>query len=239
MVLDSFGILHLPESPASLAIRQTWGDCTVNRVLIVLCIIIFIFSYRDYRHLFPMLAGSLDRWRSQIHIQHNIPTARIRNNVAVSCIIPFCLMASRYALYTPAFYGRLPLCRESIALMGIILAYVLLRRVIYALLLGGRHAAVGGMDGETMTATRKTLYSFFILLCCTMLFTCAVMFVFHATDAAIRTVLLLETALFFTLSTYTTGQILGAHAKVSTTILYLCILELIPAAALIASAVVL
>jgi hypothetical protein len=67
----------------------------------------------------------------------------------------------------------------------------------------------------------------------------AVCYVLRLQDSTVRTVLLVETGALFLLYLLRRGQILSLSCKPLTTFLYLCALELLPAAMLVIPAAVL
>ena len=120
---------------------------------------------------------------------------------------------------------------ERPATVGVFLAYLLLRTVCSALIRPPR------LSGTAADAVRRSPWNYFILLTLLMLLTVGLLYIFRPSDTVVRITLYAETALFFLLSLLRSGQILASGFSGLTTILYLCGLELLPAAALAACAV--
>ena len=117
-------------------------------------------------------------------------------------------------------------------LAGTLLAYLLLRRLLHALLLGvSRHR----MDSESLSAVTRGMYNYFICTVVFMLLTVSGIYIFDASDATVRNILWIMLALMLLLSMVRESQILRMNCSGLVTFLYLCGLEIMPAAILIAS----
>ena len=147
-------------------------------------------------------------------------------------IIPVCLIAARYELYNPEFFSKVNPLWHAPMVIGMLIAYVLFRHLLFLLFKPGR------MHAEVEDTMHHVLYTFFCILATIMLATIVVVRIAGIPEATVRTVLIWETAVVFFLSLIRTGQIFAQHINGFSTILYLCILELIPAAAVVASAII-
>ena len=89
------------------------------------------------------------------------------------------------------------------------------------------------MDGEESDTLHHAPYNFFILLTILMLTSVGILTLVHGREEFIRKLLLWETAVVWLLAVIRSGQFLGSFCNVFSTFLYLCALELIPAALMV------
>lgn len=229
------GTLEMAAGAADVPAVQdsVWSDLLSNRILAVAAVLLILFNLREFISLVPRLVFSATRTNGFRTMEHNIRLSRTRNFAALCCILSFCLLADRYSLYAPQFLSEAPPQWRSPAIAGVFTAYILLRRCCSAAVRPRR------MDPDSLAAVRNSPRSLFVLLTFTALASAGVLGVCRLSDAAIRTVLLSETAIFYLYSLTKTGQILAGHCGTLSTILYLCALEILPTAALVVSASVL
>lgn len=227
------GVLHLSTDLPVAADAVAWSDYDANRWMLIACAGLLLLSIREIMKLTPSMLGCIVRSRGNLEVEHSVSTARSRNTCAFVLAIPFILLADRYRLYETFFIPdwNEPLPRFA-CLAGTLLAYLLLRRLLHALLLGvSRHR----MDSESRSAIIRGMYNYFICFAVLMLLTVSVLYAFDAGDAAVRHILWGMFALMLLLAMMREWQILRMNCSGLITFLYLCGLEIMPAAILIAS----
>lgn len=226
------GKLEMSAVPVQEAAQtMLWNDFLLNRVLVVAAVLIGIAGLRDLLKLLPELLYCFSRPRASVSLEYNTSVVRMRNTAALISILPFCLLADRFGLFRPELWSAVPEEWSAPATVGVFLAYLLLRTVCSALIRPPR------LSGTAADAVRRSPWNYFILLTLLMLLTVGLLYIFRPSDTVVRITLYAETALFFLLSLLRSGQILASGFSGLTTILYLCGLELLPAAALAAYAV--
>ena len=226
------GKLEMSAVPVQEAAQaMLWDDFLLNRVLVVAAVLIGIAGLRDLLRLLPELLYCFSRPRASVSLEYNTSVMRMRNTAALISILPFCLLADRFGLFRPELWSAVPEEWSAPATVGVFLAYLLLRTVCSALIRPPR------LSGTAADAVRRSPWNYFILLTLLMLLTVGLLYIFRPSDTVVRITLYAETALFFLLSLLRSGQILASGFSGLTTILYLCGLELLPAAALAACAV--
>lgn len=226
------GKLEMSAAPVQEAAQtMLWNDFLLNRVLVVAAVLIGIAGLRDLLRLLPELLYCFSRPRASVSLEYNTSVVRMRNTAALISILPFCLLADRFGLFRPELWSAVPEEWSAPATVGVFLAYLLLRTVCSALIRLPR------LSGTAADAVRRSPWNYFILLTLLMLLTVGLLYIFRPSDTVVRITLYAETALFFLLSLLRSGQILASGFSGLTTILYLCGLELLPAAALAAYAV--
>lgn len=226
------GKLEMSAVPVQEAAQtMLWNDFLLNRVLVVAAVLIGIAGLRDLLRLLPELLYCFSRPRASVSLEYNTSVVRMRNTAALISILPFCLLADRFGLFRPELWSAVPEEWSAPATVGVFLAYLLLRTVCSALIRPPR------LSGTAADAVRRSPWNYFILLTLLMLLSVGLLYIFRPSDTVVRITLYAETALFFLLSLLRSGQILASGFSGLTTILYLCGLELLPAAALAAYAV--
>lgn len=226
------GKLEMSAVPVQEAVQaMLWDDFLLNRVLVVAAVLIGIAGLRDLLRLLPELLYCFSRPRASVSLEYNTSVVRMRNTAALISILPFCLLADRFGLFRPELWSAVPEEWSAPATVGVFLAYLLLRTVCSALIRPPR------LSGTAADAVRRSPWNYFILLTLLMLLTVGLLYIFRPSDTVVRITLYAETALFFLLSLLRSGQILASGFSGLTTILYLCGLELLPAAVLAACAV--
>lgn len=219
----------LPElqSPAE------WNDLLSNKIAIVLSVVLVLIYLKDIIRLIPPLLYALDRKRGGESLEYNVSAARMRNTVALIHTLPFCLIADYCGAYRPGFWSMVPPEWSSAATLGVMLAYFLLRRLCYAAIRPGK------MSAESLATLKHSLYNYFIALVSVAVPTIGILPLFSVREDIISTVFLALTGLAFAFATVRAWQILKSRRSPLPTILYLCGLEILPAAAVVASAVLL
>lgn len=226
------GKLEMSAVPVQEAAQaMLWDDFLLNRVLVVAAVLIGIAGLRDLLRLLPELLYCFSRPRASVSLEYNTSVVRMRNTAALISILPYCLLADRFGLFRPELWSAVPEEWSAPATVGVFLAYLLLRTVCSAIIRPPR------LSGTAADAVRRSPWNYFILLTLLMLLTVGLLYIFRPSDTVVRITLYAETALFFLLSLLRSGQILASGFSGLTTILYLCGLELLPAAALAAYAV--
>lgn len=224
------GTLVMSDTPATPAESvPSWGELSSNRILTVLAIVLFIFSLRSLFRLMPPLMYSAGRARGIATLEHNVSLARIRNRIAALCILPFCLVADRYALYRPGFFAFIPREWTAPATIVVMLALLLLRYICRMVF------RPRSLNAEAAASASKCIYTFFIPFCFLMLFSAGVMTLFGIPDHIGRIVLYSELLLLLLFSMTRTAQFLNGLCAKLPVFLYLCALELMPVAILVLS----
>ena len=227
---------RLEMSSAPLPEFQTpaeWNDLLPNKIAIVLSVVLVLVYLKDIIRLIPPLLYALDRKRGGESLEYNVSAARMRNTVALIYTLPFCLIADYCGAYRPGFWSMVPPEWSSAATLGVMLAYFLLRRLCYAAIRPGK------MSAESLATLKHSLYNYFLALVSVAVPTIGILPLFSVREDIISTVFLALTGLAFAFATVRAWQILKSRRSPLPTILYLCGLEILPAAAVVASAVLL
>ena len=227
-----WGTLHLPTAAGTLP-SALWADAVVNRILVVVMLAATLLVLRDYFRLWPLLSGCMVRSRSNIEIEHSLGMARSRNRCALVGLGILSLLIDRYCLYPAAFLAGIAPGWRVAAILGVLAGWLILRALLAAVFRRQR------LDSEGRAAASHALWNYFLVALPLMLLSAAVFWLFGVSDSEAEITLWSELFVVLTITLIREGQILNGKYFVLQTFLYLCGLELIPLATLIAVAAVL
>ncbi|MBQ9659659.1 MAG: hypothetical protein IJV37_00135 [Bacteroidales bacterium] len=223
------GTLEMSSSPlASLAAGPAWSDLLTNRILAVLAIALLVLSLPDIFRLTPYLVYAYGRARGAAELEHSLGIARSRTATTLLLILPFCLIADRYALIRPNFFSGIPALWLSVATVGLFISYLLLRELCYLLLHPRK------LNAEQTHVLKRNPYNYFIPMTALMLLSGVFFALTRCPDDTARSILRWEIAAVSVFCLLRSGQFLSGHCSGFATFLYLCGLEIVPASALVA-----
>jgi len=236
MLQDIFtsGSLEMSTTPLQpLEHVAGWSDLLSNRIMAIVVIFLILIDLPDLIGNFPQIMDCITNKRGSMRVEHSPSIARSRNNTAIIMALAWCLLADRFDFYKPQFLAWLPDWAGPLAMVALVVAFLTLRRIILMII---RPRSLGSEEGK---AAHRALYTFFILLVIIQLATAGILLALRVDDSVIRTVLLAETLPLWLLALVRIAQILGARSSGLESFLYLCALEILPAAAVVASAALL
>ena len=207
-------------------------DYPLSYGLVVFSVLVAILLLSRFQNVFPEILSCFMRPRSGAAMERNLRLRQDRNLIAVALVIPFILLAYRYRLYNNHFFSTLDDNLRLAAIAGALIAYALLRRLLYKLQRPRR-------GNEYYKVAHRNAYTHFIVMVLFLLCTAGILSLAGVQDETIRIVLLVEAAVFYLLFLRSTAQILSLYCNSLRTFLYLCTLEILPAALLIVTAFVL
>ena len=225
-------VIPLPGEAAQAAVPG-WGNYPVNYLLVILSILFFLLSLGRLVNIFPTLIRSLSRGKEVLNLEDSMGLLRDRNSMALVLIVPFCLVASRYPLYTPAFLGWLPPGWRTVGIIGVFLLYLLLRWILV------RTVPHRGVNNDSWMIAYRSADNYFILAVLLLTGLCGLLSLLGVEDLTIRTVAYYILGLSYLLFVLRRTQILAYSCNHFKAFLYLCALEILPAALLVVSGVLL
>lgn len=227
------GTLEMSRSPETVRASASvlWGDILANRIMICVCVAVFLLALPAILSILPSVLDCIFRVRAVESLEHSVSLSRTRNLAAVCLVPPFCLTVNRYGIYHPSFLDGMAQGAVLATTFGAIAAFVLIR-LLLSLALRSRN-----LKKDTYDASCHALYDIFIPAC---LLSVACALAFHAAglrEEVAQSILTGEIIFFWALALIRSAQILGSRCDFFTTILYLCALEILPSALLVASAI--
>lgn len=217
------GILEMSTSPLSAdAAGRVWADCLVNRLAVMLAIILLLITITDIIRLAPSLLKCFVNWKTNLELEHSVNAARTRNNVSFFMGVITCLIADRWGLVAPSFKLALAPGWQLAVTAAILFGFMLLRYLLYLV------TRFRSSNNEFANTVRHSLFNYHILLTVFALVSALVLAGFRVPDATVRTILIIESVLFWLKYLVSYVQILGSRCNSLATILYLCALEILP-----------
>ena len=208
---------------------EEWGSSVLNMVAVSMAVIAFIFYMNRLLGLVPYLFDGILRSSPLANIEASVRLTRDRNALAGIAVFALCLLASRYDVYDADFLVIFQPGIKTLVVTGVLLGALLLRVALVHLCAPRRR------DNYIFAAS--TLYDFLIVGALLCGIAAGLLAIFGANDTAIRTVMIYVSGLVWGLFLIRRTQILGGSCSLPMTILYVLILEIIPAGALVASAI--
>ena len=215
------------DAPAQGSVEVLWRTLPLNRWAVVAAAVIFLGNLLNYYHIYPEMAKCAYMWRRNISLENNIQLVRSRNLSCWASVLPAVLIASYYSLAGGQFVEQCPSQLRTLAVLGLGVAWVLLRQMLY-LILGFR-----ARGRQCWQAAHRSDYNFFVLLVSLLLVTEAVVLVGGTAAESARPAFLAVTGVVYLLFFVRKYQILSSEYSHFTTFLYLCGLELLPTGILI------
>ena len=182
--------------------------------------------------LAPLLFDSLFRARGSVSLENSVRYSNDRRLLATILLLPGSLLIYRYRLWDADFVQGMSEGWRLVVIIGVFTVFFLFRLLMYALCKPRRQL-------DFYRLSRRTAYTYFILLAVIALFTAGLLALIGCNDLLIKKVLLLETAFVYLVFFLRRAQILALSCNPLRTFLYLCALEILPVAALVVSTILL
>ena len=201
-------------------------------ILALISFFICLLLLRTFVEVFPSLMACLVRWKESVNLDASVMLSRDRDIMAIAMILPFCLTAGRFSLYSPAWMGQFGADGRLGITIGTITAYILLRK-------GLEYACRSKKTNpNTYRTACKSSHTFFIILTLVLMVTGGILSFVGADPMGIRNAMLWISAITYTLFLLRKTQIFISSCSFFSGFLYLCALEILPTGALVASALI-
>ena len=223
-----FGRLLLPGEPVLAEVPASAIPAEVSISLIAFLILVIILL-PSFTYSLSSIGDSILRTRGNVQLERNLSVARSRDVCAALMLLPVVVALYFSGVPSPSFVGGPALLGFD---AGLVVAYILLKSVLRASL---RPSNIGkDVWKAAFLAPRTYFVGFGSVVAVTL-----TVFLFLLNRSGLLMVLAVESALYLVFCIAREAQILGRECSFFTTFLYLCALELVPAAALVAAVVVL
>lgn len=208
-----------------------WDADMVNSCLVVACVIAGIACIPRIKMLAPSLWGCMMRSREVQRLHGSIRISRERNILAGLCILPLCLIEARFCMVPLTFPETFPIWGESLAITGIFLAFLVVRKimsVLFSFL----------VRGDAAKLTFINFFNFLAVLTAALAVGAGITGIAGIEKTTARVVLWAESGLLFCLYLLRNWQILSWKGPTFKAFLYLCALELVPLSLTVAGALI-
>ncbi len=210
-------------------VAPPWGSYVINMVMVCLCVLIFIFQLRRNLRIVPYLLEGLFRSKKLLDLEEGVRLIRDRNSLSVNAVLILVLVSSRYGLFRPSYMDGFCPGMQTLLIL-----------VAFILILLFRHLMIVGMsrymlEGELYQLNNRIANDYVIVMAYTVLLMVGLLSLFGISAETIRTVSYYAIAVIYGLFLLRRSQILSGSCAQLPAILYLCILEILPAGLLVAT----
>ena len=207
-----------------------WGDDPVIVIMILACTLAGVISIPRFQRMIPYVVGSMFRWKATMWIDESVPLSRDRNLLFAVCVLPLCLIGSKYYLYAPEFLQGLAHWQYTLALVGVVVG-ILLYKTLFTRIFSRRL-------GDGVWIVFYNDFNRFIIVAVAFMFLGGLLPLVKVLVPTVRTMLFAVYAVAFASFFYKNWQILSWKGLRFKAILYLCGLELVPLVLLVTSSLI-
>ena len=201
-------------------------------ILALISFFIILILLESLVEIFPSLVACLVRWKESVNLDASVQLGRSRDIMALAMMLPFCLIVSRYNLYSMTWMNGININGRTGIVIGLFVFYVLLRKFI-------EHVSrPKKANGKTYRTACKASHTFFSILTLILLCMAGVMSFIDANAIVIKNAMLWVSATIYLLYIVRKYQIFVSSCSFFSGFLYLCALEFIPTGAMVASAII-
>ena len=201
-------------------------------ILALFGFLVVLLLSRRLVNIFPSLLACLIRGKESLNLEASVKLSRDRDALAFAMIVPFCLVAAGYDLYSPSFMEGFSENAVTGIYFGVFFAYVLLRYLMTWLFRPHR------MQQKVYRAAVKASSSFFIIGTLVLLVMAGIADVINVPETDVRSAMLWVSTLIYAVFLLRKTQIFSTSCSVFVAFLYLCALEMIPTGILVVSAII-
>lgn len=202
------------------------------KLLVLFSFLIVLLLLRRLVNIMPSLMACMIRGKESLNLEASVKLSLDRDALALAMIIPFCLVAFRYRLYSPGFIEEMADVSLLGIYFGVFVVYLFLRFLMTWLFRPQK------LPKKTYVAADKASRSFFIVYTLLLLAMGGIFGLADVQDAVSRDAMLWVSAFMYLLFLLRKTQIFSTSCSVFAGFLYLCALEMIPTGILVVSAII-
>ncbi|MBR6346357.1 MAG: hypothetical protein IKR69_03110 [Bacteroidales bacterium] len=200
-------------------------------ILAIVATILALILTGTYVRMLPELMRHIVTPRAASTIEGSVRMSRDRNFLALSLLPATVLLCWRYRLWNPDFLENFSADGAIGLTSAAIVVYLLLREFLELVLRPRR-------SSDSWTYASRLPYTFLVLAATLILPSTGLLAVFGAPDKLISLIIKIELIIVYLLLLLRRGQIISQSCASLTTFLYLCGLELLPTAILVATSMI-
>ncbi len=201
-------------------------------ILALISTLMIITLLRRLVNIFPSLMACTVRWKENVNLEASVKNSYDRDIIALGMVIPFCLVAEKFNLYSPEFMENMSEPLKIGVIFGIFGVYCLVR-ILISMIIKSRK-----LNKKVYSTGTKASYTFFIILTLLLAATGGILSFADVNQVVIRNAMLWISAFMYAVHLLRKMQIFVSGFSVFASFLYLCALEIIPTGLLIASALI-
>ena len=201
-------------------------------ILVLISFFICILPLKRFVGIFPSLMACIVRWKESVNLDASVKLSRDRDIMAIAMVMPLCLTAGKFGLYSPSWIGQFGGDARLGLTIGVILAYILLRKGLEHIMRPKK------MSQKTYKTACKSSHTFFIILTLALMAMGGIMSFTNVAPMEIKNAMLWVSGATYAVFLLRKTQIFTSSCSFFSGFLYLCALEILPTGVLIASAVI-
>ena len=201
-------------------------------ILVLISFFICILPLKRFVGIFPSLMACIVRWKESVNLDASVKLSRDRDIMAIAMVMPFCLTAGKFGLYSPSWIGHFVGDARLGITIGVILAYILLRKGLEHIMRPKK------MSQKTYKTACKSSNTFFIILTLALMAMGGIMSFTNVAPMEIKNAMLWVSGATYAVFLLRKTQIFTSSCSFFSGFLYLCALEILPTGALVASALI-
>ncbi|MGM9766872.1 MAG: hypothetical protein ACI3Z0_00200 [Candidatus Cryptobacteroides sp.] len=216
-------------------LAEKWSDAPVNAGVMIFSILLILLYMRKFMVISRYLFGGFVRWKLIAELEHNMQMARLRDSMMFPAFVIFCTILARFSAFIPAPLEAFSPERKTLCVFGLFAALLIIR-VLLILIAPTKRM---GLGRDAVTISNGAGRDFFIMMAAALSAVLLVGTLMPGREALMTDIaryLLLALWLVFILRKM---QILSADAGLLRAFLYLCTVEIPPAAMLVVSMLIL
>lgn len=226
------GTLMLPVTdPGPLAVHMQWMDYPLNWIGVTVCTIIFVLTLRTFIHLLPTLWGGLWWEKMILNLEDSVPNTRDRNRLFAATYLPACFLASKYSIFHPSFLAPLGDGLNAIGIIAATAGFFLLRQIIFVIIAASDPA----VKCRKARVAQRSVMNFWIVGTFVLCILACILSTALINSDTVRYILIGFGILIYLLFIIRKTEILLSFCNPLKAFSYLCALELIPLAAMVAT----
>lgn len=215
--------------------RESWSDSPANTGLMLVSILLMLLYMSKFLRLLPYFSGGMFRWKVLAELERNMRLARERDSLGFPAFIIFCTILSRFSVFVLPPAEALSPEMKTLSVFGLVAAVLLTRRLLFIAVPSGKMK----INRDSLATANGAGRDFFIML--TMVLTFILFFAtfIQRWEMLLGDVVLYVIAGFWAFFILRKMQILSSDAGLLRAFLYLCSVEIPPAAMLVVSMLIL
>ena len=201
-------------------------------ILSLISILIVLALLKRIICILPKVVTCLFRWKENVNIDTSLRLRTERDLASAAMLMPFCLLASRFGLYSPDFISGLSQNARIGITTAVFFGYLILRLLLIIAMRPKK------MSSAIYHAATSTEHTYFIILTAVLLAVGGIMSLAGASPQATKVAMFWLSGIIYTVFLTRKLQIFSSSCNLFMSFLYLCALEILPTGVLVASAVI-
>lgn len=227
--------LALPTGPENTpGADAMWSDSIINRVLAIAFIVLAMLYLTRILKLLPYLVGGMTRWRAAASIEESVSLTRDRNEAGMVSLLGMVLLLSRFEAWAPSLGKGSFQGEATLVTLAIAMAYLFLRHVLFAMTPSSeRHGR-----NDFLGMGHRAFYNWTTLGAIMLGVTAGAFSLAGVDGAVVKTAFFIELVALWIDYLLVEVQFFANGRGLFKAFLYLCELEILPMAALLATELV-